>query len=210
LLAAGAGVAPVAASVVYVRRWAKGHIYPLDVVPETPTGIVFGALTFADGTPSSFLRARLDLSLELLRRDKINSILVSGDHDAEFFDETAAMRDYLLDHGVPETKIIVDPHGFDTYDTVVRAREVYGIGRATMITQSYHLPRAVGTARAIGLDAVGVGDRTVRTRRLAWTRGVIRDQFACVKTVYDLATGRRPVQERSTRLPDSVAPLTAD
>ncbi|WP_460809621.1 SanA/YdcF family protein [Microlunatus endophyticus] len=179
-------------------------------MPGTPVGIVFGALTYADGTPSSFLRGRLDLGLELLRRKKIDSILVSGDHDAEFYDETAAMRDYLVDHGVPANRIIVDPYGFDTYDTVVRARDVYGAVAATMITQSYHLPRAVATARAVGLDAVGVGDTSVRVRRIAWTKGLIRDQLACVKTVYDLATKRRPMQEGSARLPDRVAPLTAD
>ncbi|GAB3916554.1 hypothetical protein GCM10011575_24920 [Microlunatus endophyticus] len=210
MLAAGAGVAPAVPSVLYIRRLASGHIYPVDRVPGTPVGIVFGALTYADGTPSSFLRGRLDLGLELLRRKKIDSILVSGDHDAEFYDETAAMRDYLVDHGVPANRIIVDPYGFDTYDTVVRARDVYGAVAATMITQSYHLPRAVATARAVGLDAVGVGDTSVRVRRIAWTKGLIRDQLACVKTVYDLATKRRPMQEGSARLPDRVAPLTAD
>jgi len=177
----------------YVRSLARGRIYTADRVPSTPIGIVFGALVHSDGTPSPFLRARLDLGRQLYQQGKIGSVLVSGDHAAEFFDETVAMRRYLVDHGVPEDVIIVDPYGFDTYDSVVRARDVFGVTRATMITQSYHLPRAVGTARAIGLDAVGVGDTSVRTRRIAWTRGLIRDQLACLKTVYDLATRRRPL-----------------
>jgi len=102
------------------------------------------------------------------------------------------MKRYLVDHGVPAAAITVDRYGFDTYDSVVRAREVFGVHTATMITQSYHLPRAVATARAVGLDAVGVGDTTVRARRAAWTKGLIRDQLACLKTIYDLASHRRP------------------
>jgi vancomycin permeability regulator SanA len=201
LLAAGVGVVSTATAVGYVRARAHGHLYSVTDVPATPVGIVFGALVHPDGTPSSFLRARLDLGRELLRRGKISMILVTGDHAGEFFDETEAMRRYLVDHGVPDDKIIVDPYGFDTYDSVVRARDVFGITRATMITQSYHLPRAVGTARAVGLQAVGVGDRTVRDRRIAWTKGVIRDQFACIKTVYDLAARRRPIGDPTAAEP---------
>ena len=193
LLAAGVGVTPVVVAVGYVRSLARGRIYPADRVPSTPVGVVFGALVYSDGTPSTFLRARLDLGRQLYQRGKIGSILVTGDHAAQFSDETLAMKRYLVDHGVPADKIIVDRYGFDTYDSVVRARDVFGITAATMITQSYHLPRAVGTARAVGLDAVGVGDTTVRTRWAAWTRGLIRDQLACLKTVYDLASRRQPL-----------------
>lgn len=192
MLAAGVGVAAVASAAGYVRSLARGRIYAADQVPATPIGIVFGALVYSDGTPSAFLRGRLDLGRQLLESGKIKTILVTGDHAAEFSDETAAMKRYLIDKGVPETMIIVDRYGFDTYDSVVRARDLFGVKQATMITQSYHLPRAVGTARAVGLDAVGVGDTTVRERRIAWTKGLIRDQFACLKTVYDLATRRRP------------------
>lgn len=209
LLAAGVGVASVTAAAGYVRGMARGHLYSADQVPCTPVGIVFGALVYADGTPSSFLRARLDLGRELLERGRIGTILVTGDHAAEFSDETEAMRRYLVDHGVPAEKIIVDRYGFDTYDSVVRARDVYGVHRATMITQSYHLPRAVGTARAVGLDAVGVGDTTVRVRRVAWTKGLIRDQLACLKTVYDLATDRRPVGALAFRSSSSTSPSMA-
>lgn len=190
LLAAGVGVAPVVMAAGYVRSLARGRIYAADRVPATPIGVVFGALVYSDGTPSTFLRARLDLARHLYQSGKIGSILVTGDHAAEFSDETAAMKRYLVDHGVPPDVIIEDRYGFDTYDSVVRARDVFGVSRATMITQSYHLPRAVGTARAVGLDAVGVGDSTVRTRRVAWTKGLIRDQLACLKTVYDLASHR--------------------
>lgn len=194
LLAAGAGVSCVAVSVGYVRSMADGHLHTIDDVPYAPVGLVFGALVHPDGTPSSFLSARLDLGHQLLRRGKVDMLLVSGDHSATY-DEPQAMRQYLLDRGVPAQLIVTDPCGFDTYDSCVRARDVYGVGAATMITQTYHLPRAVGTARAVGLDANGVGDDSVRTRRRAWMKGVIRDQFACVKTMTDLARDRVPTLE---------------
>lgn len=197
-LATGVGVASVAGAAGYVRSLARGHLFSGTEVPYAPVGLVLGAQVYPDGTPSSFLRARLDLGRSLLLQGKVGMLLVSGDHAALDYDETAAMQQYLLDQGVPAQSIVVDRHGYDTYDSSVRARDVYQATKITVITQSYHLPRAVGTARAVGLDAAGVGDDSVRDRRLAWTKGVLRDQLACLKTLADLSTERRPVMENPT------------
>jgi vancomycin permeability regulator SanA len=108
------------------------------------------------------------------------------------------MRAHLLAAGALDDRLVLDPWGLDTYDSCVRARDVYGVERVVVVTQAYHLPRAVGTARLLGLDAVGVGDRTVRQREEGdglnepWIRGWVRDQVACVKTVWDVGTRRRP------------------
>ncbi|WP_091526264.1 SanA/YdcF family protein [Microlunatus soli] len=197
-LATGVGVTAVAVASGYVRSIARGHLFGVTDVPYAPVGLVLGAQVYADGTPSSFLRARLDLGRFLLAQGKVGMLLVSGDHAAPDFDETEAMRRYLVDQGVPADLIVVDRHGYDTYDSSVRARDVFGATKITVITQSYHLPRAVGTARAVGLDAAGVGDDSVRDRRFAWTKGVLRDQLACLKTLSDLSTERRPVLENPT------------
>jgi vancomycin permeability regulator SanA len=186
------------ASVGYVRAKARGRLFAEDTVPYAPVGLVLGALAYPDGTPSSFLAARLDLGRRLLAAGRVDVLLVSGDRTPPDYDEPAAMVRHLVAAGVPESRIVVDPCGFDTYDSCVRARDVYGVTQLTVITQSYHLPRAVGTARAVGLDAVGVGDDTVRNRRLSWYRGLVRDQLACVKTVVDLRTDRRPVIDLPT------------
>ncbi len=183
--------ATVSASVRYVRSFADGHLFSVVDVPWAPVGLVLGARVYPDGSPSSFLRGRLDLARILLASGKIEKILVSGDQAAKEFDETAAMHRYLSECGVADHKIILDPHGHDTYASCVRARDVYDVTRLTVITQTYHLPRAVGTARALGLDAAGVGDRSVSFRRRAWAHGVIRDQLACVKTVADLRRDHR-------------------
>lgn len=188
------GAGTVGGSVAYVRSFARGHLFGVGDVPFAPVGLVLGARVYPDGMPSSFLRARLDLARVLLARGKIERILVSGDHAAPEFDEPEAMRRYLSECGVSDNKIIIDPHGYDTYDSCFRARNVYHLDRLTVITQTYHLPRAVGTARALGLEAAGVGDASARGLRRAWVRGTVRDQLACTKTIVDLATDRQSAQ----------------
>ena len=154
--------------------------------------LVLGAQVYPDGTPSSFLAGRLELARRLYAAGRVRVLLVSGDGRTTDYDEPAAMRAYLLATGVPATAIVTDNHGLDTYDSCVRAQRVFGVTTLTVVTQGYHLPRAVATARALGLAASGVGDDSVR-RRLAWWRGAARDQVACVKTLVDLFMRREPV-----------------
>lgn len=190
--------AALGTSIGIVRGAAAGHLYPLDQVPRAPYGLVLGAQVYPSGTPSRFLRARLDLALVLLQRGTVERLLLSGDARAPEYDEPAAMRDHLLRAGAPADRLELDPYGLDTYDSCVRAHRVYGVRQVVVITQSYHLVRAVGTARLVGLDAVGVGDRTVRVREDGqglnepWVRGWFRDQVACVKTIWDVGTRRQP------------------
>jgi vancomycin permeability regulator SanA len=186
------------AAIGIVRGAAAGHLYPLDQVPYAPVGLVLGAQVYPNGMPSRFLRARLDLALLLLQRGTVDRLLLSGDARAPEYDEPAAMRDHLVAAGAPADRLVLDPGGLDTYDSCVRARDVFGVQQVVVVTQTYHLPRAVATARLIGLDAVGVGDRTVRLREDGeglnepWSRGWVRDQVACVKTLWDVGTQRRP------------------
>jgi vancomycin permeability regulator SanA len=189
---AAAAAATVLGSVAFVRVRAAGHRYAEDDVPPAPVGLVLGAQVHPDGRPSPFLAARLELGRRLLAAGTVDVLLLSGDAGAPEHDEPAAMRDHLVAAGVPVEKLVLDPHGYDTYDSCVRARRVYGVQRVVVVTQGYHLPRAVATARAVGLDAAGVSD-SVRGRSPAWLRGLARDQLACVKTVLDLVTARQPV-----------------
>lgn len=183
--------ASVAAASAYVRSFARGRIFAEAAVPATEVGVVLGAMVYPDGVPSPFVTARLDVALRLYRAGSVERLIVSGDSRAPEYDEPLAMRRSLLDAGVPPEAVIEDPDGYDTYETCLRARDVYGLRRFTLISQTYHLPRAVGTARLLGLDAIGVGDETVRIlpfgrRSPAWLRGVVREHVACVKTLRDL------------------------
>jgi vancomycin permeability regulator SanA len=196
LLVAGVGLAGVGAlvgSIGYVRRTASGHLSAEGDVPSAPVALVLGAQVDPDGTPSPFLAGRLELAKRLYDAGKVQVIVVSGDNMAPEYNEPDAMRAYLLAAGIPAGQVVADYAGFDTYDSCVRAQQIFGIADLVVVTQSYHLPRAVATCLALGLQANGVGDDSARQYTAAWRRGAIRDQLACVKTVIDLVTGREPV-----------------
>ena len=150
--------AAVLGSVGWVRATASGHTYAdrdLALVPPTPVALVLGAQVYPSGTPSPFLAGRLDLAKRLYDAGLVDVLLVSGDNGAREYNEPDAMRRYLVDAGVPADKVVADYAGFDTYDSCARAQRIFGVDRLTVVTQDYHLPRAVATCRALGLDAVG-------------------------------------------------------
>jgi vancomycin permeability regulator SanA len=89
--------------------------------------------------------------------------------------------------------VVLDYAGFDTYDSCARARRIFGVRQAIVVTQGFHITRAVTLCRHLGIDASGVGDESVRFETAIWYRGVIREDGACVKAVWDMATGRDPV-----------------
>ena len=161
-------------------------------VPSAPVALVLGAKVYPDGTPSPFLAARLDLAKQLYDAGKVRVVLVSGDNGAPEYNEPDAMRAYLIRAGMPAEDVVADYAGFDTYDSCSRARRIFGVRQAIVVTQTFHLERAVALCRTQGVDATGVGDDSVR-KTDAWPRNAFRDQLACVKTVIDLVSGRDPV-----------------
>ena len=192
VVVAAGGLGGVLALGLAVRLLTRGRIVPPDRLPPLPVALVLGAEVYADGRPSRFLRARLDVAADLYRRSRVGRILLSGDGQSPFYDETAGMRDYLLAVGVPAGHIVLDPSGFDTYDSCLRARDVFGLRRLVVVSQAYHLPRALAICRALGLDAWGVGDDSVRRNVTAWRASVGRELAANLKLVWDVATRRPP------------------
>ncbi|MBA3530214.1 MAG: YdcF family protein [Propionibacteriaceae bacterium] len=193
-------LAAVAGSVGFVRATAAGHLFSAETVPAAPVALVLGALVFPDGTPSPFLAARLDLARSLWAAGKVTTILVSGDSLAPEYNEPDAMRHYLIASGVPAEQVLVDDAGLDTYQSCAQALRHFGVSELIVVTQSYHLPRAVATCLRLGIRATGVGDDTARQFTAAWRRCAIRDQIACVKTVIDLLTDHRRWPPRLHRM----------
>jgi len=189
------GALPVAASAARVRWLSAGRTHLPADVPHRGVGMVLGARAYPTH-PSTFLAARLDVAVELYARGKINAVLVTGDGLPRSFDEPKVMKDYLVAHGVPATAVFEDGAGFDTYDSCIRARDTFGLTELTVISQDYHLPRIIAICRELGIDAVGVPDRTIRRRRgPKWVRGLLREQLANLKMEWDLFTRRRPQRE---------------
>jgi vancomycin permeability regulator SanA len=149
--------------VSFVRLSADAYVRSVATVPAEPVGIVFGAGVFGD-TPGPYLASRLDVALALWRAHKISVFLVSGDNSTPDYNEPKAMRDYLEARGVPERLIVLDYAGFDSWESCDRARRVFGVSRAIVVSQSFHVPRAVYLCRAAGIEAYGVGDGTAAWR----------------------------------------------
>lgn len=162
-------------------------------MPPAPVALVLGAEVYPDGQPSAFLLARLGLAKRLYDTGKVQALLVSGDNGRPDYDEPDVMRQWLIDHGVPPVKVVADYAGFDTYDSCVRANKIFGVRQVIIVSQSFHLPRAITICRHEGVVATGVGDSSVASDHLAWWHSVIREQFADVKAAWDVTTGRRPV-----------------
>ncbi|MFJ5528839.1 vancomycin high temperature exclusion protein [Streptomyces sp. NPDC093261] len=151
-------------------------------VPRTEVAVVFGAGLW-DGEPSPYLAHRLDAAARLYRAGRIGVVLVTGDNSRTDYDEPDAMRAYLTRHGVPEARIVSDYAGFDTWDSCVRARKIFGVDRAILISQGFHIRRAVALCRSAGITSYGVGvdDRHDTT----WYYGGTREVFAAGKAALD-------------------------
>jgi vancomycin permeability regulator SanA len=180
-------------SVAWIRAGAKDHLFTEADVPAAPVALVLGTKVDPDGTPSPFLTGRLELAQRLYAAGKVRAILVSGDNMHLGYNEPEAMRRWLLDRGVPARRVVMDYAGFDTYDSCARAKRIFGVTRATVVTQSFHLPRAVSLCRRLGIDADGVGDDTARRYAQRWRVSSAREYGACLKATADLLSRRDPV-----------------
>ncbi|KXK63282.1 hypothetical protein AWW66_04060 [Micromonospora rosaria] len=193
-------------SVAWIRSTAQGHIFTETDVPEAPVALVLGTRVLPDGTPSPFLSARLAIAHRLFAAGKVRAILVSGDNMNADYDEPGAMSRWLVAQGVPADRIVLDHAGFDTYDSCARAKRIFGVEKATVVTQSFHLPRAVTVCRQLGVDVNGVGDETAREYERTWRISSTREYGASVKAALDLLSGRDPVHlgRRETGVDDAL------
>ncbi|MBU2666792.1 YdcF family protein [Actinoplanes bogorensis] len=189
----GLGVLASASGELWTRGTAHGHTYSEADVPAAPVALVLGAQVYDDGSPSPFLAARLDIAQRLLEAGKVRAILISGDHSRWEYDEPGSSEVYLVARGVPASRIALDYAGFDTYDSCVRAKRIFGVREAIVVTQTYHLDRAVALCRTEGIDATGVGDDSVKIYKEPWRNSVIRERGANLKAVADVITHRDPI-----------------
>jgi vancomycin permeability regulator SanA len=151
-------------------------------VPRTDVAVVFGAGLW-DGEPSPYLAHRLDAAARLYRAGRIEVVLVTGDNSRKDYDEPDAMRSYLRKHGVPDGRIVSDYAGFDTWDSCVRAKKIFGVDRAVLISQGFHIRRAVALCQAAGVSSYGVG--VTDRHDVTWYYAGTREVFAAGKAALD-------------------------
>ncbi|WP_327283320.1 MULTISPECIES: ElyC/SanA/YdcF family protein [unclassified Streptomyces] len=157
--------------------------------PAAEVAVVFGAGLW-NGRPTPYLARRLDAAAELYRTGKAKVVLVTGDNSRTEYDEPDAMRTYLTAHGVPADRIVSDYAGFDTWDSCVRAKEIFGVKRAVLISQGFHIRRAVALCGVAGVDAYGVG--VDDEHDATWYYGGTREVFAAGKAALDAAFKPQP------------------
>lgn len=134
----------------------KGKIFTSKDVPANRAAVVFGAGLQKDGTPSPVLRDRVATAANLFFEGKVEKILMSGDNRFIDYNEPGAMKAYAISIGVPPEDIVLDYAGRRTYDTCYRAKHIFGLDEAILVTQGYHLPRAIFTCEGIGIKVTGV------------------------------------------------------
>ncbi|MFI0795325.1 vancomycin high temperature exclusion protein [Micromonospora rubida] len=187
----------VSAPWAWTQITAQGHLYAESGAPVADVVIVLGTEVAADRSqPGDRLAGRLETAAALVHDRRARVILVSGDGGGASGDEPTVMTSYLTGLGVDPRRVVADPFGLDTYDSCARAREVYGVTRALIVTQSYHLSRAVTLCRRLGLDVDGVAARCAGCAATLLAEKAIRDYFASGKAAWD-AVRRRPPAVRS-------------
>jgi len=162
-----------------------GYIFKKsDQLPDIETALVLGASVKPNKEMSDVFKDRVDVSIDLYRNGKVKKILVSGDSKDVYYDEVGAAQKYLLKEGIPQDDIILDKSGFDTYMSINRAKEVFGLDSFIIVTQNFHLPRAIYIARKLGIDAYGVSADLHRYD--IEERMFYREKLANVKAFFDV------------------------
>jgi SanA protein len=162
------------------------RIYPADSVPVERVAIIFGAGLRRDGSPTAILRDRVETGVNLYLGGKVEKLLMSGDNSVEYYNEPEAMRQYAISLGVPVEDIVLDYAGRRTYDTCYRARAIFGVEKALLVTQRFHLPRALFLCNSLGLETVGVEANNLNYRRASLLIWNFREQLATIAAFFDL------------------------
>ena len=161
----------------------------LNQLPTLQVAIIFGA-GIKNGQPSAYLSDRLDAGIQLYKAGKVQRLLLSGDNGLVEYDELEVMKNYCKDHAVDTNHIFVDYAGFDTYSTLVRAQKVFQVQNVILVSQRYHLNRALYIAKQLGINAVGF---EADKQQYAWhIKNVIREVLATSKAGIEVAVHRQP------------------
>lgn len=185
------GVVAVGGSSAAVYYGGKAHFTGPEAAQPAQAILVLGAYVYPDGRPSDMVVDRLETAFALYQAGKAPKILISGDHGQVDYDEVNAMRRYLEGKGVPTEDIFMDHAGFDTYNSMYRARDIFQVESAIVVTQAFHLPRAVWLARRMGLEAQGVvADRHIYVSAEYYA---LREAAARVKAFGEVAVHAKPV-----------------
>ena len=182
------GVLALAVAYADVTWRYRDRIVPPEAVDPAAgrVAVVFGAAVYPNGHPSPILADRVRTAVALYRAGRVSKLLLSGDNRFENYNEPAAMAELARQYGVPDDVLVLDYAGRRTYDTCWRARHIFGLRRVVLVTQRFHLPRALYLCQALGLDALGVPADRPTGYRGQWWYGGVREAVARVRAWADV------------------------
>jgi len=172
---------------IYIQDSTKNLIYnDIKEVPKRDVALVLGTAKYVKrGKINYFYKYRIESAAKLYKNKKVKAILVSGDNASKYYNEPARMRRDLIKAGVPKSKIYLDFAGFSTLDSIKRAKKIFGLKRFTIVSQRFHLERALFIAKANSIDAIGFEAKSLKNSA-ASLKMTIREYFARVKAFLDV------------------------
>jgi SanA protein len=185
-----------------VLLYAAPRTFTVEAVSAKRVAIVFGAGLRRDGTPTAILKDRVETAAQLYQQGKVSKLLMSGDNRFVEYNEPEAMRQYALDLGIPDKDIVLDFAGRRTYDTCYRAGTIFQIDSAILVTQNFHLPRALFLCNWLGVESTGVEANSVYFRKISRFIWNARELFATTQAVWDVYVAKPlPVLGKSEPIP---------
>ena len=169
--------------------YAHGKIFSTSNIPVRRVAIVFGAGLWRNGTPTPVLADRVTEAANLYFAGKVEKLLMSGDNRFVDYNEPEAMRQLALKLGVPNDAIVLDYAGRRTYDTCYRAKAIFKVDQAILVTQAFHMPRALYLCNLLGVDSIGVEANQRTYRKLSLLYWNARELFATAAAVWDVNIG---------------------
>ena len=166
--------------------YAAPRTFTADTILAERIAIVFGAGLRKDGTPTAILKDRVETAAQLYQQGKVNKLLMSGDNRFVEYNEPEAMRQYALDLGIPDKDIVLDYAGRRTYDTCYRAKAIFQVDSAILVTQSFHLPRALFLCNWFGVKSAGVEANNIYFRKISRFVWNARELFATAQAALDV------------------------
>ena len=175
---------------IFLRHTSEDIYSDISKIPPRETVIILGASVHSDGKLSPILKDRVDTAIKLYRSNKVKNFHVTGDHRTEDYNEIAAMVAYLRERGIPQNQITSDHAGLDTYDSMYRAGKLFNVENATVVTQKFHLPRALFISGQLGFNYFGftADQRAYQTEY----RLKQREKLANVKALWEVLTNKEP------------------
>ncbi len=175
----------------YVNSQSNSYIFQdMNDLPETEVVLILGAKVYHQGIMSGMLQDRVETAFDLYENGKVKKILISGDHGREDYDEVNTVKDYLLNKGVDRENIFLDHAGFDTYDSLYRAKEIFEVSSVIVATQNFHLPRAVYIGKNLGIETYGLSADRHLYANIDYNRS--REIFSKVKAFFDVGLRAKP------------------